>query len=122
MALLTVEKIVDTGLNPNLVAADVGGDTFKNQTASRTFIYVDNASGAPITVTVTAQTTSAVTSGLGKTTKADSITSVTNAQFRLIGPFPAVAFNDGTGTVSITYSAVTSVTVAVIEVPSDLAQ
>ena len=122
MALLTVEKIVDTGLNPTLVAAAAGGDTFKNQAASRTFIYVDNASGAPITVTVTAQTTSAVTSGLGKTTKADSITSVTNAQFRLIGPFPAQAFNDGTGTVAITYSATASVTVGVIEVPSDLAQ
>lgn len=122
MALLTVEKIVDTGLNPTLVAATGGGDTFKNQAASRTFLYVDNAGGSPITVTIPAQTTSAVTSGLGKTTKANSITTVTNAQFRLIGPFPAQAFNDGTGTVSITYSGVVSVTVAVIEVPSDLAQ
>ena len=122
MALLTVEKILDTGLNPTLVAAAAGGDTFKNQAGSRTFLYVDNAGGAPITVTVTAQTTSAVSSGLGRTTKANSITSVTNAQFRLIGPFPAQAFNDGTGTVSVTYSASASVTVGVIEVPNDLAQ
>jgi hypothetical protein len=86
------------------VAASVGGDTFTN-TGSELLI-VKNAAGAPINVTVV---TTQTVDGLAV---ADKVVSVTNGTTRSLGPWPRAVYGS---TVSVTYSAVTSITVKVLQ-------
>lgn len=109
MANLTVQSVSRAGLNPSFGAAAGGGDTFLP--SDETFLYVKNASGVSVTVTV-------VTPGsvIPDVAIADVAVAVPAGQDRVIGPFPAQFFADPTdGLADITYSAVTSVTVAAIQ-------
>lgn len=106
MAVIAPEKTVVTGLEPTLVAA-VGPDTFVNN-GSNTVLIVDNAGGGSITVTIDG-------TGVGPTGAVafddDVDVVVANGTRRHIGPFPKDRFG---ATVSIAYSGVSSVTVAVV--------
>lgn len=109
MATLSVQNISRSGMTLSTGAAAGGGDEFPND--GRTFIYVNNGGGGSITVTtVTQQTVD------GKAVADDSI-SVPNAQARYIGPFPPSIYNDVNDRVQVTYSGVTSVTVAAVRLP-----
>ncbi len=107
MAAITVEKIVVGGTIPTLVAAGAGGDTFINNGDKTTYI-VDNASGGSITVTFDG-------TGTGPTSAVafdDDVATAVGAGVRThFGPFPIIRFG---ATVSVTYSGVTSLTVAAI--------
>ena len=81
-------------------AADVGGDTFNN--AGRTFLHVKNGSGVPLTVTVAA-----------KPTKTDREATVSAGGEVFMGIFPLTDFNVNA---SITYSVVTSLTIAALTI------
>jgi hypothetical protein len=108
MAVLTVNEVGLAGFRDDnaLVAAAGGGDQILP--GPTTYIRVNNGGGSPIIVTVATPGTIG-NSGLAQ---GDVSVSVTNAQSRLIGPFPAHLFADPTdGLVDITYSGVTSVTV-----------
>lgn len=105
MAELTVQTTSLTGLNPAYVAASAGGDTFAND--SRTVLSVKNGGVGAITVTVDSVT--ACNHGFDH----DAAVSVPAAGERTIGPFEAGRFGF---TTSVTYSGVTSVTVAAIKV------
>lgn len=107
MAIIAPSDLAGTGksLNGVLVAANVGGDKYLNG-GTETFI-VKNASGGSINVTAVAQ-------------KLCSHGVLHNQVFAVAAgdtfQFPALAqdrFNDASGYVNITYSAVASVTVAV---------
>lgn len=114
MATLTVQSVVRTGLNPSLVAAAGGGDEFVNDSGGDTFFWVDNGGGGSVTVTIASQATAQP--GLVAT---DLAVAVPAGEQRMIGPFPpgtSTAFNDGAEKVQVTYSGVTSVTVAAIKV------
>lgn len=106
MAELTVQAVViDGGTKAALVAATATGDTFDND--GKTIIEVNNGGGSPITVTITGQVS------LQHKVAATKTVSVTNATTFIIGPFPEIFFNtDGSNEVELTYSAVTSVTIA----------
>lgn len=108
MALLTTQDITTAGLQPTYTAAAGGGDTMVPD--DRTFLHVKNGGGAPITVTM-------VTPGTVDTLAiTDRAVSVTNALDKMIR-IPADIYRDpATGLASITYSAVTTVTVAAIRV------
>lgn len=107
MALLTTQTVVPGGLNPTFVAASGGGDTVTP--GNDVFLIVKNGGGAPITVTVDSVTP--CNYGVDH----DLVVSVTNAQERWIGPLPATRFAQAsTGLVNVTYSAVTTVTVAAV--------
>lgn len=108
MATLTVQSVTLTGLNPAYVAASGGGDDFVND--GKTFLHVKNGGASPITVTV------ATPAQVGGLDLADVAVSVPNAGERMIGPFQTNLFNASTGKTSISYSGVTSVTVAAIRV------
>lgn len=114
MATLTVESIVEAGLNATDNAAAGGGDAIPNSGAE--VLHVKNGGGASITVTVTAQQTAQQVPGFGAMTKADAAVAVPAGEERFIGPFPKGAFNDSGGLAQITYSGVTSVTVAALKV------
>ncbi len=116
MATLTVQDIVEAGLTPSLSAAAGGGDQFILDSAQRVFFWADNASGGAITVTIAAQITAKEVAGFGSMTRDDLAVSVGAGVQKLIGPI-ANAFTDTSGFAQVTYSGVTSLTVAAVKLP-----
>ena len=105
MALLTVQSVGRAGLEPALVAAAAGGDTFP-LLDGREWIEINNASAAPITVTIKSKTK--CDQGFDH----DLVISVPANKKRTISGFlPISRFKNATGNLEITYSAVASVTV-----------
>ncbi len=88
------------------VAAAGGGDTFEN-TGKEVFV-VNNGGGGAVTVTFATPVT---VDGLAV---ADLTASVGAGASRAIGPFPPQVYGEN---VSVSYSGVTSVTVAVMRFP-----
>lgn len=108
MANLTVAKFSVVGVGPTFVAAAAGGDTFYNN--GQTYLVVKNSSGASINVTVDSK--KQCSHGFDH----DLVTAVAAGATKQIGPFPTDRYNDDNGYASVSYSAVTTVTV----VPLDL--
>ena len=111
MATLTTQNITRAGVIPTYAAAAGGGDRFTP--GNTTFLHVKNGSGGALTVTVAATKVP-----IANMTTTNVVTSVTTAAAGwLIGPFPPEQFNatDGSGLADITYSGVTSLTVAVLQ-------
>jgi hypothetical protein len=106
MALLTVQKIVKAGLNPTYGAAAATGDQFPNN--GQTFVHVKNGGTAAITVTV--DSVRPCDQGFDH----DYVISVPAGGERMIGAFEQSRFNNADQRVSISYSGVTSVTIAVL--------
>lgn len=107
MAALSVLTPGVTGSVLGAVAAAGGGDTFVNN--GDVLFYIFNGDGSDMTVTfVTAGTTS---QGIAI---ADVAVTVAAGAEKVIGPFDPSVFNGASG-VSVTYSAVTSVTVRPIK-------
>ncbi len=75
-------------------------------------LIVNNAAGSPITVTLNFGPGATID---GQTPTSRTV-SVAAGATTIIGPFPPNLYNDATGNVSVTYSAVTSVTVLVVYV------
>lgn len=118
MAVLTVVDVTEAGVTDGAASAAGGGDSFANPDDERTILCVINGGGSPITVTITPQTTAAPgVPGYGDLTKGNGGGSVTNGTRKFFGPFPARTYNDANGRVLVTYSGVTSVTVAVLRIP-----
>lgn len=117
MATLTVKDIVEAGLDPALEAAAGGGDQFTNDDSQRTFFVANNGSGSPITVTIPAVDTSKGQAGFGTMTRPDLVVVVPAGEERYIGPV-ANAFTDNSGFAQVTYSGVTSLTVAAVKLPA----
>lgn len=107
MAALTVTQLTTAGVTHATTSAAGGGDTFTN--TGTEFFFITNGGGSPITVTFT------VTGVIGKSGEpgTNRVVTVNNGVTRLIGPFDPAAFG---GSVSVAYSAVTSVIVAVYKV------
>lgn len=114
MAALSVQTIVEAGLEWSTASAAGGGDTFANPTDERTMFYIANGGGSDITVTFNAQPASVPLPGYGDLAISDRAVVVTAGENRLIGPFPAAKFNNASGAVEVSYSSATSVTVAAL--------
>lgn len=105
MATLTVQQVVNTGATPSTASAAGGGD--KCAPGDNTWIEVTNGGGSSINVTVNSQTPS------NYGTDEDLVVAVGAGVTKRIGPLPANRFAAADdGLVAITYSGVTSVTVA----------
>lgn len=108
MAVLTVQLTSRSGLNLTdaLAAAAGGGDSWVN-TGSELLVIV-NGGASEITATFP----------YAATTDGQAITSKTVAvpagETVIVGPFPQPLFNDASQRASVTYSGVTSVSVAVV--------
>lgn len=110
MAVLAVQSITRAGVGATYAAAAGGGDQFLPD--ADTFLHVKNASGAPITVTIVTQTNDA----LGNAIADNTVSVPATTGDRMIGPFPAQTYADpADGLADITYSGVTSLTVAVLK-------
>ncbi len=109
MAELTKQVVVETGLVVVPVAAAAGGDEFLNN--GKMMLKVVNGGGSACVVTITAQ--NACDQGVLH----DGGGSVAAGTEELFGPFNVKQYNDGDQMVAVGYDQVTTVTVAVIELP-----
>jgi hypothetical protein len=106
MAVLAVQDVVSTGLNPTFGSAAGGGDSFPND--GQTMFRVKNGSAGSINVTF--DSARECSYGFDHNIVAD----VAAGADMTFGPFPRMRFNDANERVVVSYSAVTSVTVAAI--------
>ena len=107
MALLTVQIATQLGVIPSFVAAGAGGDTFAN--SARESLWVKNGSGVSINVTI--NSVLACDQGFDH----DLVIAIAAGAEKIIGPFSTVRFNDVSGILGVTYSAVTTITVAAVK-------
>lgn len=108
MAILTVQKASMTGRAVTYTPATLSGDEFAND--GRTVLHVKNEGVSPITVTVNSQ--KPCDQGFDH----DITVTVAASGEQVIGPLSTERFNNTSGRVEVTYSAVDSVTVAVIAI------
>ena len=113
MADLTKQKILESGLAPTMVAAAGGGDAITKNVGNVFFMVVNGGAGS-INVTATVQNADLDSDSHGEIIKGDRVVAVGVGETKLIGPFARGAFNDINGKVQITYSGVTSLTVAAL--------
>lgn len=116
MADLTIQDVIEAGLNATYDAAASGGDAVQNL-QGEVILHVKNANVAARTVTIVAQGISKSVPDYGDMTKGNVVVNVPASEERFIGPFPKRAFNDANAKVQITYSAVTDLTIAALRVP-----
>lgn len=109
MADLATQTIDRAGKTPTYSSAAGGGDKFIPD--KDVFIHVKNGSGGAITVTV------ATPGDVDGEAIADRAVSVGATSEKMIGPFPKQLFANpaDSGKAAITYSGVTSLTIAVLE-------
>lgn len=110
MATLTVQEITLSSLTPSYASADAGGDEFSN--TGRTFLHIINDGASSITATIDSRTN--CSQGFDHNIEV----TVGASSEKMVGPFKPGRFNDDNGITDITYSAVTSVTVAAIALGS----
>ena len=114
MAELTVQQITETGGAATYVSANGEGDTADNN--GNMFLHIKNGGGGAITATITALTTSVESGMYGELRKSNSATILDAGTEAFVGGFAPAAFNDGNGEIAITYTAVTSLTIAALYV------
>ena len=108
MAVIALQVIDLTGLAEfTLAAATSGTDTFVND--GRTILVVDNGSGSPMDVVIN----SLKASDFG--TDEDITVTIAAGERAFIGPFQKARFNAIAGTVGVTTSLETSVTMAALQ-------
>lgn len=111
MATLTVQNLVGTtGVIPTYGAAAGGGDVFAND--GKTMLHVKNGGGGAIDVTVNS------IKACDQGSDHNLVVNVLNASEKVIGPFDPGRFNNASGQVEVTYSGVTTVTVAALKTAS----
>lgn len=104
---LTVQAVVDSGLEETTEAANVDGNSILGD--GDTIIHVINGSGADVDVTIATGGT------FHGQAVADEVVTVTAGEERFIGRFKPALYNDpSTGLVNIDYEAVTTVTVSAL--------
>jgi hypothetical protein len=119
MAALTPQQIVTTGngVKPIYGTANSGGDTLAQESKARRFVHYKNGSGGTLTITVAKQVSTLPVSGYGSVAISDITCAIPAGEERMLGPF-SDAYKDGNGNINFTYSGVTSLTVAAIELPA----
>lgn len=107
MAALSTQEVVAAGTTLSFAACAGGGDTFIND--GNTFLYVKNGSGGALTVTIAAPATPH-----GMTITAQAV-SVGAGSEKCIKPYPQQFTQPAAATTNITYSGVTSLTIAAVK-------
>jgi hypothetical protein len=108
LSVQTIDRIAGTVVS--MSAAAGGGDSFKNTGA--TYMRIANGSGGAITITADCPNPD----NFGVTGAAlDLAISVAAGATKVWGPFDPKRFNDANGLVQLTYSGVTSLTVAAVQ-------
>ena len=115
MAIISTQTVDEAGVQITTAAvAAEGGDKWDNNGNQQ--ILLKNGSGGSVTITVTTQVTSFESSQYGDATKSNTTLAVAAGQLAILGPFNVSAYNDVDGYCNISYSATTSVEVAIFEI------
>lgn len=109
MATLAIQTMSRSGLAKSLAGAAGGGDEFVN-TGSE-FIWIENGSGSPITLTIA---TPQIIDGNLQVAERTVVLSATTEY--LIGPFPTGPYNDANRKIQLTYTGVTTLTIGIFKV------
>lgn len=112
MATLTLQSLSINGIIPTYVSASAGGDNFVPSPLA--FLHVKNGGGGAVDVTIAVQDPNYTVTGYGDITLANKVINVGAGAEKMIGPFGLKFIDTSTNKVSVTYSGVASVTVAVI--------
>jgi len=112
MGVLAVQSITESGKVVTYSAAEGGGSVVEND--GSVFLHLKNGSGGELTVTITAQTTTVDSSLYGDLTKANATQAIAASGEAFIGPFPPSAYNNTSSQIAVSYSGVTSLTVAAL--------
>lgn len=115
MATLTRQASARTGTSLTFASCAAGGDVVTNADG-KTFLLVVNGSGGALTVTVAAQVTS-LSTPYGTLEMSNKAKSVGAGETAIIGPFEPTLFNNSSNQLAITYSGVTSLTIAACYLP-----
>ncbi|MGH7206838.1 MAG: hypothetical protein ACREI2_11585 [Nitrospiraceae bacterium] len=115
MAALTIQEIVVGGAVPTYAAAAAGGDTFAPTAQQPHVLHVKNGGAGSINVVV--DDPNSVNPGSATAFDPDVTVAVAAGAEKMIRLGYTRFRNTGTGAVSITYSGVTTVTVAVFVMP-----
>lgn len=116
-ALPAAQPIVNIGLLPTMTAADfTNGNNFQNNGGQ--FLFVENSTAGAITITPDAFPSGATAIPPDGLTPADRSISIPAAVAsvpgqKMIGPFPPSIYNNGSGQVTLAFSA-TGLTIAVV--------
>ena len=113
MGAIAIQTISESGIVATYGVTAGGGHTVENN--GKVFLHYKNGSGGEITVTITAQTTSVDSSVYGDLTKANATQLIAASGECFIGPFSPPAYNNSSSQIVITYSGVTSLTVAALQ-------
>lgn len=118
MATLSRQTLGEDGLTATYSAAAGGGDQADNSDG-KTFLHIKNGGGGSVTVTVAEQVsgTTVEDPSLGKLTKASATKVIGAGAEAFFGPFKKLGFNDTNGMIQITYTGVTSLTIAALKLP-----
>lgn len=118
---LTVTEISETPiLLPYENADNSNGNSFSNRSGDAFLsLLLPVGSAGSATVTVTAQTTSTEVPGFGVLTKSDLVVALAVGEEKIVGPFPAQAWNDNSGNVilAITGTGASDVDFAALRIP-----
>lgn len=107
MATLTTQNITTAGILPTYVAASAGGDAMIPDSTS--FLHIKNGGGSSMTVSIADPLT--IDTSLTVTPRVVTVGATSEA---MIAVPDSLYRNPATGLAALTYSAVTSVTVAAI--------
>ena len=113
MALIGAQNISEEGIIPTLTGVSLS-DTFEN--GGSTFVMINNGSESTITVTCVTQVTDIEIAQYGEVLKSDAELEITAGSIGFFGPFPVAAFNDDDGIAELEFSAIDSVTLAILTV------
>ena len=110
MATLTAQDVnIVTFITPTYAAADVAGDQFAND--GKTVLHFKNTNAAARNVTINSVT------ACDQGSDHDLVVNVpATTGDKMAGPFPVARFLNSSGFVTMTYDAVTNLTVAVLSV------
>jgi hypothetical protein len=112
MATLATQVVNRAGLGPTYAAATGGGDAMA--VGSGMFLHAKNTGGSPLTITLVVPAARTYEPNVAITSPAISVPATTGD--RMIGPVDAVTFTDPvTGLCTLTYSGVTGLTVAAVQ-------
>lgn len=112
MAVLSVTSVSPVGAEATYVAAAGGGDTVR--TGERTFIHVANDGGGSVTVTVNDTKTKEPAGAAEFNPDLEVVVAPGTSKF--VGPLPASRFANTSGFAEISYSGVSDVTIAALNV------
>ncbi len=112
---LVAQESVLAGVSLTLAAGNADGSKFLLRSDERTFILAENTNGSDRTITLVKQRSSVNMPGFGAVALADTaIVIPATTGKKLIGPIPYSVYADSDGYAHITFSAVTGLTLTVI--------